>query len=64
MVLTASVARETGPRIILLKGKTKRAMFNDYYMIQKGLNPGYNICMKENTFTVHNTWCEATKKII
>ena len=64
MVRTRVVVGDTVPTIILLKGKTKRAMFNDYYMIQKGLNPGYNICMKENTFTVHNTWCEATKKII
>ena len=37
MVLTGIVSGDTGPTIIILNGKTKCAMFNDDYIVQKGL---------------------------
>ena len=59
-----SVDGDSGPTIILIKGRTKRAMFNDNYLVQKGLKPGSNIIMTENSFMMHNSLYEATKKII
>ena len=64
MVCTGSVAGDTGPTIILLKGKIKRAIFNDAYLVRHGLKPGSIIIMTENTFMIHDTWYKATNAII
>ena len=58
MVHTGSAAGDTGPTIILLKGKTKRAMFNDDYLVRKGLNPGSTIITTENESMTHDAWYE------
>ena len=59
-----SVDGETGTTIILLKGKTKRAMFNDDYLVWKVLTPGSTIIMTENAFKMYDAWYEANKNII
>ena len=64
MVRTGSVAVDTGPTIILLKGKIKRAIFNDAYLVRHGLKTGSTIIMTENSFMTHDAWYKATKSII
>ena len=64
MVRTGSVAGDTGPTIILLKGKIKRAIFNDAYLVRHRLKPGSTIIMTENAFMTHDAWYKATKAII
>ena len=64
MVRTGSVAGDTGTAIILLKGKIKRAIFNDAYLVRHGLKPGSTIIMTENAFMTHDAWYKATKAII
>ena len=64
MVYTGSVAGYTGHTIILLKVKTKRALFNDDYLVQKVLKPGSIIITTENAFMMHNARCEAKKNLI
>ena len=64
MVRTGSVDRDTSPTIILPKGKTKRAIFNDDYLVWKLLDPGSTIIVTENSFMTHNAWYESAKNII
>ena len=56
MVLTGIVSGDTGPTIIILNGKTKCAMFNDDYIVQKGLKSWSTIIMEENAFMTNNVW--------
>ena len=63
MVRIGSVAGDTGPTIILLEGKIKRAIFNDAYLVRHGLKPG-SIIMTENAFMTHGVWYKATKAIV
>ena len=58
------VSRITGPIIIILRGKTRRSILNDDYLLWKVLNPGSTIIMTENTLMTHDAWYEATKNII
>ena len=64
MVHTGSVSGDTGPTIIILKGKIKRAIFNDAYLVSHGLKPGSKIIMTENAFMTHDAWYKATKVIV
>ena len=64
MVRTGSVDGDIGPTIILLKGKIKRAIFNDAYLVCHGLKPRSTIIMMENAFMTHDAWYKATKAII
>ena len=64
MVYTGSVSGYTGHTIIFLKGKIKRALFNDDYLVQKVLKPGYTIITTENAFMMHDARCEAKKNLI
>ena len=54
MVHTGSVYVGNGTTMIILKGKTKSAMFNYYYLMQKGPTLGYTIIMTENAFTTYD----------
>jgi hypothetical protein len=42
---TGVVARDTGPTIFLMKGKTKRHGFTDQYLQSNGCAIGYNVIM-------------------
>ena len=64
MVRTGSFSGDTGPTIIILKGKIKRAIFNDAYLVLRGIKPGSTIIMTENSFMTHDAWYKATKAII
>ena len=64
MVHTGIVSGDTGPTIILLKGKIKRAIFNDAYLVRHGIKPGSTIIMTKNEFMTHDAWYKATKSII
>ena len=64
MVRTGSVAGDTVPKIILLKGKIKRAIFNDAYLVRHGIKPGSTIIMTENAFMTHYAWYKETRAII
>ena len=61
MVRTGIVAGDTGPTIIILKGKIKRAIFSDAYLVRHGLKPGSTIIMTEKSFMIHVAWYKVTK---
>ena len=64
MVRTGSVSGDTFPKIIILKGKIKRGVFNDAYLVCNGLNHGSTMIMTGNTFMTHDSWYKSTKAII
>ena len=46
MVHAGSISGDTGPTMIIFKGKTERSMFNDYYLVRNGHKPGSTIIME------------------
>ena len=59
-----SADRDTGPTIILPEGKTKRAMLNNDYLVQKGLKLESTILVIEKSFITHDSGYESSKNII
>ena len=64
MIRTGSVSGDTGPTIIPLKGKIKRAIFYDAYLVCHGLKPGSTIIMTKNSFMTYDACYKSTKSIV
>ena len=54
VVRTGSIAGDTGPNIILIKGENKRPQFTNKLLEKHGLAPGSTIFMTPNTYTAEN----------
>jgi hypothetical protein len=61
---TGAVAGDTGPKIFLMKGKTKRHGFTEHYLRSNGCAIGSTVIMTENLFMIVDAWERMTPNII
>jgi hypothetical protein len=61
---TGAVAGDTGPKIFLMKVKTKRHGFTDHYLRSNGCAIGSTVIMTENAFMTVDAWERMPPNII
>ena len=64
MVHIGSVSGVTGPTIITLKGKNKRTISTEYYLVCHILSPGVAMIMTQNYFMANDECHNPAKYII
>ena len=64
VVLTGSIAGDTGPTIIFIKGEKKRPQFTKKILEKHGLAPGYTIVMTPNAYMTDEAWVLILKAVL